>query len=154
MNESADRTGTGSRPDGPIELISHNPCQSLIRAVIGRAKHLGYLKADGPTGPVVDSYQSWCHRRGVPMVLLYPEAGGSSAVVYRLPNLDRALTPVAVALIRRRARVALLPGTTRRQVICRCGGEVLGLDSSKAEAIAFWIADAASDPDQTGPLMA
>lgn len=154
MDQSADRLETEPCPDGPLELFSHNPCQDPIRALLGRAKHLGYLKADEPTGPVVDRYQSWCHRRGVPMVLLYPEAAGSSAVVYRLPDMDKALTPWAVALTRRRARVALLPGTTRRQVICRCGGEIWGLDPSKAEAVAFWIADAASDPDQTGPLSA
>lgn len=152
MDQSADRPGTEPRPDGPLGLFSHNPCQDPIRALLGRAKHLGYLEADEPTGPVIDRYQSWCYRRGVPMVLLYSKGGRSSAVVYRLPDMDKALTPCAVALIRRRARVALLPGSPRRQVICRCGGEILGLDPSKAEAVAFWIADAASDPDQTGPL--
>lgn len=120
--------------------------------MLGRAKLLGYLKTGEPTGAVVDAYQSWCHRQSRPMVLLYPYRGVSAAVIYRFPDPNRVLSPIAVNLIRRRVRIGLLPREVLHQVICRCGGEILGLDPSKAEAVAFWIADAALDPNLTGPL--
>lgn len=131
----------------------YSPSSSVLGTILRRAKHLGYLKSDRPTGPVVEAYQSWSHGHGMPMVLLYPHRGRSASVIYRLPDPGRALTPAAVDLIRRRVQHSLSPGMARHQIICRCGGEILGLDPTKAEAIAFWIADAALDPDQTGPLI-
>jgi hypothetical protein len=119
---------------------------------LGRAQDLGYLKVERPTGPVVDAYQSWCHRQGQPMVLLYYRRDSSAAVVYRLPDPRKALTPGAVDLIRRRTEHSLCPGRKCRQTICRGGGEIHGLDPAKAETVAFWIADYTLSTDRTRPL--
>ena len=83
------------------------------------------------------------------MILLYNEREHSSAIIYRFPPLSQALTPAAVKLILHRADEARLLGTTRPFVLARSGGEISGLDRSAAEAVAFWIADAALDPDLT-----
>jgi len=86
------------------------------------------------------------------MVLLYDERDESSAIIYRFPPLTQALTPVAVKQILRRADDARLLGATCPIVVSRSGGQLRGLDRSAAEAVAFWIADAALDPDLTTPL--
>ncbi len=75
------------------------------------------------------------------MILLYPYRSMSAAIIYRLPEPQKALTPWAVDLIRRRIQSSLSPGQESRQIICRGGGEIVGLDPIKAEAVAFWIAD-------------
>ena len=153
MREKPCCLGTRSDPVPRCSCKPSRPRSSKIGPILERAEHLGYLKSDRPTGPVVEAYQSWSHGHGKPMVLLYSHRGRSASVIYRLPDTDRALTPAAVDLIRRRVQHSLSPGMARHQIICRCGGEILGLDPTKAEAIAFWIADSALDPDQTGPLI-
>jgi hypothetical protein len=131
-----------------------NPTPGMERfsSPLERAKFLGYLRAVKPTGPTVEAYESWCHRHGRPMILLHTARDGSSTIIYRLPDFRRALAPGAVDLIRRKVAHGLCPGTTRRPLISRSGGQINGLESKGAEAIAFWIADAALDPDQTIPL--
>lgn len=117
-----------------------------------RAKSLGYLRVVKPTGPTVEAYESWCHRHGRPMILLHDARDGSSTIIYRLSDSRRALASGAVDLIRRKVAHGLFPGTIRRPVISSSGGQINGLVRSGAEAIAFWIADIALDPDQTTPL--
>lgn len=133
-------------------LGGRDPRSQTMRDILGRAQHLGYLKAEKPTGPVIEAYQSWCFRLGRPMVLLYPYRNKTAAVVYRLPDPQKSLTPGAVDLIRRRTEHSFRPGQQSRRIICRGGGEILGLDPGEAEAVAFWIADYALSPDGTKPL--
>lgn len=154
MRELDPPEGTNLDSDRGRGIGNRNPRSNSSGDILRRARHLGYLKAEKPTGPVVEAYQSWCYRLGRPMVLLYPYRVNSAAVVYRLPDPRKALTPCAVDLLRRRTQLGLCPGRKDRQVICRGGGEILGLDPKKAEAVAFWIADYALSTDRTEPLTA
>ncbi len=147
--EACYQSGRCTQPDKD----HRTPAEGWSSSPLERAKLLGYLRVTKLTGPTVEAYESWCHRHGRPMVLLYTDRDLSSTIIYRLPDFRRALTQGAVDLVRSKVAHGLCPGTIRRPVISRSGGHIEGLVSSGAEAIAFWIADAALDPDQTTPLI-
>ncbi len=115
---------------------------------LDRAKWLGYLKSKETNAPMINTYLQWCHEHEETAVLVL-RRGNGAVVVYRVLPITRALTELARNTIRYHLERARDNRKSEINVVTDIGGEITGLATAKAEELAFRIADAARDPDQT-----
>ncbi len=118
-------------------------------ARLARARWLGYLVTDRPHDPAVGAYLGECLENLWPAIVLYRRGRHGATIVYQIPIGRRVLKADAVEQLRHHAALLHPSRCRRRPIITRVGGEITGLPPERAEELAFRIADAAQDADQT-----